>query len=138
MSPVHRKWLFISLLLSMTFSGLVLIAAMWLNRQFALLTELEPLHLWLLASFLTSQNVFVLPWLYWRDKRNAIRRNKERIPERILHLAALFGGGFGALYGQQRWRHKTQKPIFKLTAWLGIALVCGSIYLGRLADPKLF
>ncbi|SBS34766.1 hypothetical protein MAQ5080_02968 [Marinomonas aquimarina] len=128
MSSIYRKWLCISFLLSVVFSGFTLIAAIWLNRQFALFTELEPISLWLLSIFLVSQNLIVLPWLYWLDKRKAIKRNKERIPERILHLGALLGGGLGALYGQRRYRHKTQKPLFQLSAWVGIILIAGMLY----------
>lgn len=138
MSLIYRKWLFISLLLSIVFSGLILITAVWLNRQIQLLSELNPISLWILGSFLVSQNLLVLPGLYWLDKHKAIKGNKERIPELILHLGALLGGGLGALYGQQRFRHKTKKSIFRLTAWLGVALWCGLLYQVWVADLKLF
>lgn len=128
MPPIYSKWLAISLLFSLFVSGLILIAAVWLNRQFPLLPELDPIALWLLGSFLVSQNVIVLPWLYWFDKRKACKGTKERIPELILHLGALLGGGLGALYGQQRFRHKTQKPMFRWNAWFGLILASYVLY----------
>lgn len=44
--------------------------------------------------------------------KSAARRNRWRIPERTLHLLALFGGWPGALVAQNRLRHKSGKPAF--------------------------
>lgn len=51
---------------------------------------------------------------YLIDKRRA-QRDAWRVPERQLHSLALAGGWAGAWFGRQRFRHKTQKPIF---AWV--------------------
>ncbi|SBT17024.1 hypothetical protein MGA5115_01112 [Marinomonas gallaica] len=133
MPPIYAKWLSISTLLSLTFGALNLITAIWLNRQITLFVELKPLYMWLLISFAVSQNVFLMPLLYWYDKRQSKQRNKERIPELVLHILALLGGGLGALYGQTHFRHKTQKPMFKATAWLGIIIIG---YVGYLVGQK--
>jgi uncharacterized membrane protein YsdA (DUF1294 family) len=77
-----------------------------------------------------------LPWLallaslvtfglYWRDKRAAVRGGW-RTPESTLHLWALFGGWPGALWGQQRFRHKTSKREFRRVFWLTVALNVGA------------
>lgn len=47
------------------------------------------------------------------DKTRA-RKKRWRIPERVLFLAALCGGGAGALLGMTVLRHKTRKWYFAL------------------------
>lgn len=58
---------------------------------------------------------------------------KRRVPERTLHLLALFGGWPGALVAQRRFRHKTRKASFRLAFWfvvlLHATLVAGLAYL---------
>lgn len=53
-------------------------------------------------------------FMYGIDKRRAIK-DKWRIPEKKLLLAALFGGAFGALWGMILFHHKTKKAKFFLT-----------------------
>lgn len=69
---------------------------------------------------------------YGFDKRRA-QRDGRRVPEKTLHLMALFGGWPGALMGQRVFRHKTQKISFRAVVWLCIALhvavVGGVVYL---------
>ena len=52
--------------------------------------------------------------MYGIDKRRAIK-DKWRIPEKTLLLAALFGGAPGALWGMVLFHHKTKKAKFFLT-----------------------
>jgi uncharacterized membrane protein YsdA (DUF1294 family) len=59
--------------------------------------------------------------LYGYDKRQAIA-TAGRVPELVLHLAALAGGSPGALLAQRLFRHKTRKVSFKLV-FAGIVLV---------------
>jgi len=58
--------------------------------------------------------------LYGLDKFKA-KRQKWRISEQTLLVAAFFGP-IGAWMGMQRFRHKTQKPLFKFLVplFLGI------------------
>ena len=69
---------------------------------------------------------------YGFDKRRA-RKDGRRVPEKNLHLMALFGGWPGALIGQRVFRHKTQKLSFRVVFWLCVALhlaiVGGVVYL---------
>lgn len=51
--------------------------------------------------------------IYGLDKVKA-KRNKYRIPEKVLLLLALFGGSPGALSGMYVFRHKTKHLKFKL------------------------
>lgn len=41
-------------------------------------------------------------------------KEKKRIPERNLWLLALLGGGVGAYFGMQIFRHKTRKTAFRI------------------------
>ncbi|MGC4019006.1 MAG: DUF1294 domain-containing protein [Muricomes sp.] len=52
-------------------------------------------------------------FVYGEDKRRA-HQKKWRISEKTLLLLALLGGGAGAFLGMQVFRHKTQKPLFKI------------------------
>ena len=69
---------------------------------------------------------------YGFDKRRA-QKDGRRVPEKTLHLMALFGGWPGALIGQKVFRHKTQKIGFRIVFWLCVALhliaVGGLVYL---------
>ena len=52
--------------------------------------------------------------LYGIDKNAAIRQ-KQRIPNRVLLLLAVFGGSLGALAGMYTFRHKTKKWYYTVT-----------------------
>ena len=69
---------------------------------------------------------------YGFDKRRA-QKNGRRVPEKTLHVMALFGGWPGALMGQRVFRHKTQKLSFRIVFWLCVVLhliaVGGAVYL---------
>jgi len=63
---------------------------------------------------------------YGFDKRKA-KRGDRRIPERTLHLLAVFGGWPGALAGQQLFRHKTSKLSFQVVFWLTVFVNVGVV-----------
>ncbi|KGD63809.1 hypothetical protein Y5S_03016 [Alcanivorax nanhaiticus] len=64
--------------------------------------------------------------LYGVDKR-AARLEKQRTPEKHLHLLALLGGWPGALVARPLFRHKTRKQPFTTIFWctvlIGIAMM---------------
>ena len=62
-------------------------------------------------AWLVSINALALA-LYGYDKRQAAA-GRTRIPELVLHAAALCGGSPGALLGQSLFRHKTRKFRFQ-------------------------
>ena len=64
-----------------------------------------------LTVWVISVNVLTL-LLYGADKL-AARKNWYRVPEFTLLIFGLVGGWFGAILGQQIFRHKTQKQPFK-------------------------
>lgn len=57
--------------------------------------------------------------VYSFDKSKAITE-KDRVPEKILHILSLLGGWIGALVAQQRFRHKTKKISFKRVFWITV------------------
>jgi len=74
----------------------------------------------LIAGWIVVLSLFLL-LLYRSDKHRAIK-SQSRIPERVLHRLAYFGGWPGALLGQQLFRHKIAKPSFRRLTWLGISI----------------
>jgi uncharacterized membrane protein YsdA (DUF1294 family) len=61
------------------------------------------------------------------DKRQA-KRKGQRIPEKNLWGLALLGGGIGAYFGMQTFRHKTRHTSFRI-GFLGLALAYGVLIL---------
>ncbi len=82
-------------------------------------------------AYLMSINALALV-LYGYDKRQAVV-GRTRIPELVLHAAALGGGSPGALLGQGVFRHKTRKfrfqAVFVAIILLQITALCGYWYL---------
>ena len=64
-----------------------------------------------LAAWLLFINLAGL-YLMWADKQRA-KKNKWRIPEKTLFLAAVLGGGLGTTLGMHWFRHKTKHWYFK-------------------------
>ena len=109
--------------------SLIFLAALGLLTLFGKLPTIV-LVVYLVLSLITF-------YMYWKDK-NAARKNEQRTPENTLHLFALFGGWPGALIGQQKLRHKTQKVSFRVVLWLtvlgNLAMLTGLLYaLGSLS-----
>lgn len=86
----------------------------------AALVLLWRLGLSTLYAYLVGINVTTII-LYGYDKRQAIVAGR-RVPELVLHLAALAGGSPGALLAQMLFRHKTKKLKFKVV-FVGIVLL---------------
>ena len=83
---------------------------------------LEPLY-----AGLISVNIVTLA-LYGYDKHQAIAGGI-RIPEVVLHLAALLGGSPGAVLAQGLFRHKTRKRSFRIVL-IGIILLQAAAFYG--------
>jgi uncharacterized membrane protein YsdA (DUF1294 family) len=91
----------------------------------AILVAVTSILLWWLGlpglyAYLVGINA-VTVLLYAYDKRQAIIGGG-RVPELILHLAALGGGSPGALLAQVVFHHKTRKIKFKMV-FIGILLL---------------
>lgn len=72
---------------------------------------------------------------FYLDKRSA-RRSLRRTPERTLLLLALIGP-FGAVAAMHAFRHKTQKPLFRLVPlFLGLHIaLAAALIMGLLQIP---
>jgi uncharacterized membrane protein YsdA (DUF1294 family) len=62
---------------------------------------------------------------YAMDK-SAARKGAWRTKESSLHFLSLAGGWPGALLAQQRLRHKTRKPSFRLIFWVTVLVNLGA------------
>ncbi|MEG1537631.1 MAG: DUF1294 domain-containing protein [Clostridiales bacterium] len=69
-------------------------------------------HLLVMLLYLLTVNLLTF-LLFFIDKRKAIK-NKQRIRESTLLLAAAAGGTIGALFSMQTFRHKTQHKKFTI------------------------
>lgn len=76
-------------------------------------------------AYVVSINALALA-LYGYDKRQAVV-GRSRIPELVLHTAALCGGSPGALLGQRLFRHKTRKFRFQAAFVLIILLQAAAL-----------
>ena len=63
--------------------------------------------------YLIAVNILAF-WMFFHDKEKAIRR-QWRIPEIALLGISAMGGAIGGYLAMQIFRHKTKKPIFRLT-----------------------
>lgn len=59
--------------------------------------------------------------VYYADKRYSKMRHR-RVPEKVLLLLAFLGGGVGAFFSMQVFRHKTKKPKFIISVPMAIIL----------------
>lgn len=64
--------------------------------------------------------------LYGYDKVAAVK-SRLRVPENVLHLAALLGGSPAALLSQRMFRHKTSKTSFRIWFWLIVVVQLAAI-----------
>jgi uncharacterized membrane protein YsdA (DUF1294 family) len=96
--------------------------------------------IWLALAY-GLMSLVTLLW-YGLDKSAAVN-NRQRTPERTLHLLALFGGWPGALLGQSILRHKSSKAsfqwVFRVTVLVNVAVLAWLLWsrAGRGADRLL-
>ena len=86
-----------------------------------------------LAIYLLGINVVAFGAFGW-DKFCA-ERDMYRVPERTLLTLAAIGGAFGAIFGQQTFRHKTRKEPFR--SYLNFIAVLNLIGLFALGVPSV-
>ena len=73
--------------------------------------------------------ISLLCYFYYAKDKKAAMTGSWRVPENTLHLLALLGGWPGALYAQQRLRHKTQKTSFRVVFFLSVLANCSGVVL---------
>ena len=86
-----------------------------------------------IALYLLGINVVAFGAFGW-DKFCA-ERDMYRVPERTLLTLAAIGGAFGAIFGQQTFRHKTRKEPFR--SYLNFIAVLNLIGLAALGVPSV-
>ena len=93
---------------------------------------------WLLVGYLVILNITAF-FLFGADKRKA-RKQKWRIPEKTLFLAAILGGSIGAILGMRVFHHKTRHPSFRfgIPAILIVQLVAAWMCISFLTTGRLF
>ncbi|MDP2184943.1 MAG: cold shock and DUF1294 domain-containing protein [Xanthomonadales bacterium] len=79
-------------------------------------------YIYALASLFT--------FLVYAFDKSAAQNNRQRTPEKTLHLLALIGGWPGALAAQRMFRHKSIKAEFQSAFWLTV--IVNSLALGWL------
>lgn len=93
-----------------------------------------------MQSVLISGIMFMSIWAFAAmgyDKRQA-KKKGQRIPERTLWLLAIIGGGIGAYFGMQVFRHKTRHTAFRIGfLLLAIAYGIGILYLLGIHIPGI-
>ncbi|MCC3859933.1 DUF1294 domain-containing protein [Pseudemcibacter aquimaris] len=65
--------------------------------------------------------------LYRSDKISA-RNGQQRTPENTLHFLSCLGGWPGALFAQQKFRHKNKKQSFLILFWITVIINCTAFY----------
>ena len=94
--------------------AIVLIVVVFIALAFLTDLTAQPYLLWVL----TLSIVTLL--FYGYDKLQA-KRGAWRVPERVLHVLGLAGGFLGGWLGMIVFRHKKNKPVFRL--WLAVATI---------------
>lgn len=72
--------------------------------------------------------------MYGMDKR-AARLEKQRTPEKHLHLMALLGGWPGALVARPLFRHKTRKQPFTIIFWCTVSASIAMMVALLISEP---
>ena len=70
----------------------------------------------------------LLCYLLYAHDKSAATHQRWRTPEKHLHILALIGGWPGALYAQNRLRHKSSKIEFRRQFWLTVFLNLGGFF----------
>jgi len=98
-----------------TFSLIAIVIVLLVGMALALLTQWNPLWIWLASINLVT---FIM---FGYDKSEA-RSGNARVPEIVLHGLALAGGFLGGWAGRYFFRHKTLKPVFTVVLTLSTLL----------------
>ncbi len=69
----------------------------------------------------------VLAYTAYAMDKAAAESRRWRIAEDTLHIWGLIGGWPGALFAQQRLRHKTSKTSFQVMFWITVVINCAAL-----------
>ncbi len=102
------------------FSIIIAVAFLFVISFFAI-TGKFPLPL-LIIYFAGS----VITFATYAFDKSAAQRGAWRTSERTLHLLSLVGGWPGAIFAQQKLRHKSKKQEFRFVFWITVLLNIGA------------
>lgn len=114
-APIIAKWVSYALGLSLFFGGSLFVGF----SSLGVVTSGNAYPL-VIIGILVCINLIVTPIFYWLDKGWARSGNTIRIPEKVLHGLAIFGGAIGAVASQRIFHHKTRKRNFQIVTWLAV------------------
>ena len=102
-----------------TFSILLSVSCLVIVSMLAVTGEI-PLPL--LAIYLGCS---IITFAAYAMDKSAAKRDAWRTSESTLHLLSLLGGWPGAIFAQQKLRHKSKKQSFRFVFWITVILNCG-------------
>ncbi|MEH6448406.1 MAG: DUF1294 domain-containing protein [Oleispira sp.] len=70
----------------------------------------------------------LLAYMAYAKDKAAATRDAWRVPEKTLHFLSLFFGWPGAIFAQERLRHKTKKLNFRVVFWITVLVNICIIY----------
>lgn len=85
----------------------------------ALLTLLKLLPVEVLLLYIVAS---LIAFVFYAVDKSAAQNNRWRTPENHLHILALIGGWPGALFAQNKLRHKSSKNAFKNVFWVTVVI----------------
>lgn len=147
LSSLRVRWVLIGTLLAASLGALIAYPMIEQGEALFGATTLTKVNIIpAVIGFLIALNIFVIPMMYWIDKRRAIlndaSRNKKvqrnRVPEFSLHFLTSLGGAFGAFLSQQLFRHKRSKTSFQFMFFFTILTSMAIYYVLWIAvEPDL-
>ncbi|MDG1995511.1 MAG: cold shock and DUF1294 domain-containing protein [Emcibacteraceae bacterium] len=69
----------------------------------------------------------ILTFVVYRVDKMSAKYGQQRTPENTLHFLSLIGGWPGALFAQQKFRHKTKKLSFLIFYWVTVIINCAGL-----------
>lgn len=69
----------------------------------------------------------LLTFIIYRSDKTSAQYGRQRTPENTLHFLSFIGGWPGALFAQQKFRHKTKKQSFLILYWITVMINCAAL-----------
>jgi len=101
------------------FSIIIAVAFLFVISFFAVTGKIP---LFLLVIYFAGS---IITFAAYAFDKSAAQRGAWRTSENILHLLSLVGGWSGAIFAQQKLRHKSKKQEFRFVFWITVLLNVG-------------
>lgn len=103
-------------------AGTIFATGFWIFLAVAVFFEKLPIEV--LAVYIVAS---IIAFLAYALDKSAARNSRWRTKESTLHLIAVVGGWPGALYAQNRLRHKSSKSEFRFVFWITVVINVAAI-----------